>query len=196
MKRLGAAAIAVAAFLALVLQFHLNGSKPGLENWALRGWDLLRFFTILTNLLVIILMSREALGRPAGKHWLATAALNMTMVGIIFQLLLAPPEPLQGLAWLPDFFFHAAVPMLMLVWWILWAPKDLSFRDLPRWLMWPVAYCFYILVRAGFDGNYVYFFLDIKSFGIAAIALNIVGLVFVFAAFGALMIQIARRLNR
>jgi hypothetical protein len=196
MKRLSAAAIAFFAFLALVLQFYLNGEKPGLENWALRGWDLMRYFTILTNSLVMILMAREAAGQPAGKNWLATAALNMTMVGIIFQLLLAPPVPLQGLAWLPDFLFHAAVPLTMLVWWALWAPKNTGFPDLPRWLLWPVAYCLYILIRAAFDGNYVYFFLDIKTFGTPAIALNILGLVLVFAAFGALMVFAAKRLNR
>lgn len=196
MKRITAFAIALAVLVALGLQFHINGAKPGLEPWGARAWDLLRYFTILTNSLVAVLMLRDAFGRDGGPHWHATAALNIAMVGIIFQILLAPPEALQGLDWWPDFLFHAGVPVATLLWWLAYAPKTGRLADVPRWLVWPVAYCLYILIRASFDGNYVYFFLDIPKFGVPAIAMNIAGLVLVFATFGALMTPVARWLNR
>lgn len=196
MRRLTAIAIGAMALVALAMQFWLNGDTPGLEPWGARAWDMLRYFTILTNGLVAAVMLREVAGRPIGPHWHATAALNIAMVGIIYQILLAPAEPLVGLDWWPDALFHAIVPAATLVWWLAYAPKALRLADLPRWLAWPVAYCLYILIRAQFDGNHVYFFLDIPRFGLAIIARNIVGLVAVFAAFGALMVLAGRLIRR
>lgn len=195
MRRLSAFAIGTMALIALGMQFWLNGDTPGMEPWGARAWDMLRYFTILTNGLVAVVMLREAAERPVGPHWHATAALNITMVGIIYQILLAPPEPLVGLDWWPDALFHAFVPAAALGWWLALAPKSTRFADLPRWLAWPLAYCLYILVRAEFDGKYPYFFLDIPRFGVAIVARNIVGLVAVFAVFGALMV-LAGRLSR
>lgn len=196
MKRWTALAIALMAFTALGMQFYLNGAKPGLEPWGMRAWDLMRYFTILTVTLVGVLMLREGVLRPVGPHWHGLAALNISMVGIIFQILLAPPEPVQGIGWWPDALFHAFVPAATLVWWLAFAPKTHRFADIGRWLVWPVAYCVYVLIRAQFDGNFVYFFLDIPSFGVAVIARNIVGLVLVFALFAALMVGAGRLIRR
>jgi hypothetical protein len=158
-----------------------------------RVWDLLRYFTILTCGLVGVLMAREAMGRQVAGNWHAAATLSIVMVGIIFQILLAPPESTKGIAWWPDFAFHAAVPVLTAVWWALWAPKPLALAAPPYWLLWPVAYCFYALIRGAVEGGYPYFFLDIGQFGAAQIAINIVGLVLVFALCG-LVIWFASRL--
>lgn len=195
MKQFSAALIALGVIVALVLQFYLNGATPGLEPWGTRAWDMLRYFTILTNSLVAFVMIREVMAIPQSRHLHATAALNIAMVGIIFQLLLAPPEAKTGLDFWPDFLFHAGVPIATLLWWLAYAPRPDGFRDIGWWMIWPVAYCIYILIRAQFDGNYVYFFLDIAQFGGAVIARNIVGLVLVFALFGSLMV-LARRLIR
>lgn len=194
-KKTTAALIALGVVVALVMQFYLNGAKPGLEPWGIRAWDLLRYFTILTNSLVGFVMIREVMGTPQSRHLHATAALNIAMVGIIFQLLLAPPEAKTGLDFWPDFLFHAAVPLAGLLWWLAFAPRPEGFRDIRWWMIWPVGYCLYILIRAQFDANYVYFFLDIAKFGGLVIARNIVGLVAVFALFGALMV-LAKRLIR
>jgi hypothetical protein len=193
LRHVSALAIAVIVFAALGVQFWLNGATPGLEPWSVRVWDLLRYFTILTCGLVALLMLAEAFGRPVSAHWQATALLSIIMVGVIFQIILAPPQPPQGLAWWPDFAFHAAVPVLVTLWWTVWGQRPLTLSALPRWLLWPVAYCAYALVRGLGEGRYPYFFLDIGQFGAAQVALNIAGLVMVFALAG-LLIWIAARL--
>ncbi|MGL4238733.1 Pr6Pr family membrane protein [Tabrizicola sp.] len=195
-RRLSALALALIAIGSISLQFALNGATPGLEPWGLRAWDLLRYFTILTCILVAVLMACEAAGRPVSGNWLAAATLSIVMVGMIFQILLAPPEPPKGIHWWPDFGFHAAIPVLTAVWWGLWAPKPLSLRMLPLWLLWPVAYCIYGLVRGAVEGRYPYFFLDINRFGVTQIAINIVGLVLVFAGCGLTIWYAARILSR
>lgn len=194
LRRLSALMLVLAVVASLGCQFALNGAKPGLEPLGIRTWDLLRYFTILTCGLVGILMTREALGQRASANWHATATLSIIMVGVIFQLVLAPPEPLTGIDWWPDFGFHAAIPVLTTLWWALWAPKPLTLKALPVWLLWPLGYCFYGLIRGAIGGQYPYFFLDIAQFGMAQVALNIVGLVTVFAATGLLLWALSRAL--
>lgn len=195
-RRLAALLIALCVLAALGLQFHLNGATPGLEPWGTRAWDLLRYFTILTCGLVAALMTAEAAGRAVPADWHATAVLNILMVMLVFQILLAPPEPLAGLAWWPDFGFHLAVPILTLLWWLVWGPVPLRLAALPLWLLWPVAYCAYALIRGGAEGRYPYFFLDIGRFGAGQVALNIAGLVLGFATAGLLLWAVARILPR
>ncbi len=193
-RHLAALILVLAVLASLGGQFALNGAKPGLEPWGIRAWDLLRYFTILTCGLVGVLMTREALGHRVAANWHASATLSIIMVGVIFQLVLAPPEPLSGIDWWPDFGFHAAIPVLTTLWWGLWAPKPLVLKALPIWLLWPFGYCFYGLIRGAIGGQYPYFFLDVAEFGPAQVALNIVGLVAVFAATGCLLWALSRAL--
>lgn len=192
-KRSIALFIALAVVAALTLQFVLNGAKPGLEPWGARTWDLMRYFTILTCGLVGIVMLREASGRPVGRNLHATIALNIAMVGVIYQILLAPPEPLVGIDWWPDFGFHVAIPLLTVLWWGAFGPKPLTLSALPLWLLWPTAYCGYALVRGGIEGKYPYFFFDVAQFGAVQVAINVAGLVTVFAGAG-LLVWLAGRL--
>jgi hypothetical protein len=195
-RRLFAALIALVVLAALGLQFVLSGRTPGLEPWGLRLWDLARYFTILTCVFVGLVMLREASGRKAGPDIHATAVTSIVLVGVIFQILLAPPEPKEGADWWTDFAFHAGIPVLTLLWWLVFGPKPLHLRRLPYWLIWPVAYCAYALVRGGFEGRYPYFFVDVARFGAGPVALNIVGLVALWALTGCLFWLAARWLAR
>jgi hypothetical protein len=199
LKRVLALVIGLAALAALVGQFTLNGTKPELEPWGARIWDLARYFTILTNALVAVAMLQEATGRPPQPDLHLTGVINITMVCLIYQTLLAPPEPFQGLNWWTDFGLHLFVPVATLLWWLAYGPRDQPLRRLPLWLIWPVAYCLYALIRGALTGRYPYFFLDVARFGATQIAINIVGLVLVFAVAGAViwgMGRLTRRLGR
>ena len=100
--RITAALIALAALIGVGWQFQLNGSKPDMAPWLDRAWDMLRYFTIITNLLVVALFGGVALGRKAGANAMLTITLSIIMVGIIYRLLLAPEVPLQVPNWYPD----------------------------------------------------------------------------------------------
>ena len=199
MKRTFALIIALAAIASLVGQFYLNGSKPGLELWSARLWDLARYFTILTNALIAYAMLHEAAGRPAHPDLHLTGVINITMVCLIYQTLLAPPEPFQGLNWWTDFGFHLGVPVASVLWWLACGPRNHPIRRLPLWLILPVIYCVYALIRGALTGSYPYFFLDVPRFGAGQIVLNIVGLVGVFGVAGVViwgMGRLALRLGR
>lgn len=177
---------------ALIGQFILNGAIPELQNWALRAWGLTRYFTILTNALVAVLMARHALGRPDHADWHMTATLGIVMVGVVYQTLLVPAVPLTGALWATDFAFHAAVPVLALLWWLAFAPKPETLATLPKWLIWPAVYCLYALIRGAFDGRYPYFFLDAAQFGLIRILLNCLGFLAVFSLAGVALWALGR----
>ncbi len=177
-------------------QFYLNGSKPGLEPWGARAWDLARYFTILTNGLVAYALMREAAARPVHPDLHLAATINITMVCLIYQALLAPETPFQGLNWWTDFGFHLGVPVATLLWWLAFGPRDQPINRLPYWLIWPVAYCLYAMIRGLMTGSYPYFFLDIPRFGLGQIGLNIVGPVLTFAVAGVVIWALGRLTRR
>ena len=75
---------------------------------------------------------------------------------------------------------HYAVPLMALVGWLLRCPKGRLRPSAPlTWLLMPLAYFLYILIRAPFAGNiagtsspYPYGFIDIQLHGIAVVARN------------------------
>jgi hypothetical protein len=196
LRRLSALGLLMIVVLTIALQFALNGAKPGLEPWGARAWDLMRYFTILTCTLVALVMLAESLGRKVGRNLHATMVNSIVMVGVIYQVLLAPEEPLTGIDWWPDFGFHIAIPVLTALWWGIWGPKPLALGALPLWLLWPFSYCGYILLRGAVEGRYPYFFIDVAQFGAVQVAINIAGLVLVFALSGLGLWVVARLLPR
>jgi hypothetical protein len=188
--------IALIALGAILGQFALNGSKPGLGPWLPRAWDLAQYFTILTNALTAYMLLRAVRGPAPGPDLTATVVLNISMVGLVYQILLAPAVPLQGANWWTDLGLHTVVPLATLLWWLAFGNKGQRLARIPIWLIWPGSYCLYALVRGHFTGRYPYFFLDVARFGPVQIALNIAGLVVTFAIGAALLWLIARPLRR
>ena len=195
-RRLTALLITVVVVAALWGQFVINGAKPGLEPWGWRLWGLMRFFTILTNALVAVQMGQVALRGRAPADLEAAACLNIAMVGIIYHTLLVPETPFTGADWFTDFTFHTAVPVLVPLWFLAFGQKDLRLSHLPLWLIWPLVYCIFAMIRGAVTGVYPYFFVDVGHYGLARILLNITGLVLVFALAALVLWALARALHR
>lgn len=195
LKRISALLIAILAFGGIAWQLQINGNDPELAPWGARLWNMVKYFTNITNILVGVHMLMVVLGRRVSANFSASLTLSIIMVGIIYRLLLAPEVPKASPDWYPDFFVHVAVPVLTAVWWGVWGDKSLRLAALPIWLILPAAYCVYSLVRGLATGSYPYFFFNIAEFGAVQVAINCVGLVAVFGLCG-VMIWGASRLLR
>lgn len=190
-SRLIAAVIAAVAFGAVALQYaRVAGDHDALG----RLWVLLRYFTILTNLLVGATMLALAAGGRPSADLMATVTLGIVMVGGIYHALLA--QQLSGLAWWADQALHTATPVLTGLWWLAFGGHGLRLSRLWVWLLWPFGYCLYALGRGLTDGTYPYFFVDVGRYGWAQVGLNIAGLVALFALAGLVLWGIARALGR
>lgn len=159
-------------------------------------WRMAGYFTILTNLGVAAVMAAAAVGRPIGPRRSGAMTVAIVIVGIVYHLILARLWAPVGLAWWADQGLHTAVPVATALWWLAFAPKSVSLRDLPFWLIWPATYAVYALIRGAMTGFWPYPFLDASALGWSLVALNVALLVAVFAGLGLALIALARRLSR
>ena len=114
----------------------------------------------------------------------------------MYHTLLSGLRTLDGVEWWADQGLHTAVPLLTLLWWAGFAPKQVGWADLPWWLLWPMVYCVYAMIRGSVTGTWAYPFLNLDTLGSGRVALNIMGLVLGFSALCAGLILLARRLDR
>ena len=195
MHRLAAAAIALAAWAGLAAQFAATFGNSGsvLET----VWILLRFFTIITNLLVAVTMTRVATGRRVSSFGLAGLTLAILFVGAIYAALLHGRYPLSGMALLADILLHDVVPVAMAAYWLAFAPKiGLQWRDPLLWCAYPVVYLAYVVVRGSVDGRYPYPFVDVSVLGYGRTAFNSLMLFAAYVIAGLAIVALGRLLAR
>ena len=194
--RLAALVVMIAAMGSLRLQFDAMEGLPGMADASARIWWMAGYFTVLTNALVAVTMMAAALRFRIGAVWMAALTVSISVVGIVYHVVLARLWVPEGLAFWADQGMHTLVPLLTVGWWLAYAPKDLSLRQLPLWLIWPVIYCTYAVTRGHLTGFWAYPFLDADQVGWPRVAGNISLLVAGFVLVSGAFLALARRLFR
>jgi len=192
-----AAAVALAAIAGLAVQLVASAALAGSIPAAI--WAMLRFFTVLTNLLVAVAFAALAAGArwPARPAVLGAAVLAIVLVGVVTALLLRGLVELSGGALVADFLLHTATPILVPLWWLAFAPKGVfAWRDPPRWALLPLGYFAYALLRGARDGRYPYPFIDVAALGWPQVLANALAIAIGFLAAGAGLVALDRLLAR
>ncbi|MGN6284534.1 MAG: Pr6Pr family membrane protein [Afipia sp.] len=196
LKRAGAAALAVAGWCALVLQYRLLiEATDGLGVPRIEGTlRFFSFFTIQTNILACLVLSAFALKRPLDEWWVhpfvrSAVAVYIAMVGLVYVTVLRPLWAPQGAQWLADVALHYVMPVGYLVFWLACVRKaGLRWYDPLLWLIYPLIYLFLILVRGRMAEFYPYPFIDAGKLGYAQVMQNAAALVVVCAILGAAVV--------
>ena len=191
--RLFALAVGVLGLAALRAQYDALLPPVSGQSLSDQLWFLAGFFTILTNLLVTVHMLALARGWTISASRAAGLVVAMVMVAIVYHAVLARQWQPVGLAWWADQGLHTAMPLATLLWWLGFAPKTVTRRDLPYWLIWPTVYAIYALIRGALTGFWPYPFLDATALGWPVVALTLAGMLAGFAALGFGLIAVARR---
>lgn len=144
------------------------------------------FFTIQSNLLAAIVLLAGAVVGSQKQYtfamWRGAATLYMTMTGIIFALLLSGLDAgvLTAVPW-DNTVLHYIMPIVVLADWLLVRPGvRISFRRSLVWLLYPMAYLAYTLVRGHIVHWYPYPFLNVSTHGygkVVAVSLAVAALV-------------------
>ncbi|MGW5743534.1 Pr6Pr family membrane protein [Amycolatopsis sp. NPDC003861] len=181
------AVTAVVALAGLVTQVVATASADG------RVANLLCFFTIDSNLLVLLTSALVALGRARGRLftvlWLDALA-GIIVTGIVYQVALAGLYDLHGLSLVSDTMLHKVTPLLFVLGWLLVGPRGaVTWRTVWWSLLYPLAWLAFTLPRGAIDGFYPYPFVDAATLGYGQVALNCVfiGLFFTALAAGAFL---------
>jgi len=190
--------IALLSAVSVAVQFvHINAVRAELPLATV--WDMARYFTILTHLLVAVSYAAISSPRATGVSapWLAALTLSVVMVGLVYHAVLSQLVTFSGLGWWADHGLHTISPAAMVIWWLVHAPKRrLAYSDLPLFALWPAIYAAYALARGSWEGAYPYPFIDLGTLGAAAVAMNMSVLLVLFLLGGVVMISIGRYADR
>jgi len=192
LKRTAAAILAIIGWAALVLQFWLLMRTAGVMALSpieatIRFFS---YFTIQSNILAALVLTAFAFkGGP--DEWLvhpfvrSAVAVYIAMVGLVYVVLLRHLWSPVGAQWIADVALHYVMPVGYLAFWLACVRKSgLRWYDPLLWLIYPLFYLGFLLVRGKLSGFYPYPFIDAKALGYAGVAANTAGLLVVCAAIG------------
>ncbi|PWB33275.1 hypothetical protein DCO48_09920 [Pseudomonas sp. SDI] len=191
---LGWAALSIQLYLVLIARWQDQASLlGGLVNY-------FSYFTVLSNTLVASVLTYAVCGREsaARRFFLSPSissaiATSIILVGLTYSLLLRHLWSPQGWQWLADELLHDIMPLLFVgYWWCCVEKGTLRARHLLHWLLYPLVYFVYTLLRGHGIGFYPYPFVDVASLGVARVLLNALAILAVFILIGALLIALDR----
>ena len=192
----------MAGWFALIAQFFLaidNRTAPVGET-AIRY---ISYFTIEANGLatlgftVLLVARRTVLGRWFSSQSVMTAITTyMVVVGLIYNIILRSLWKPEGLQWAVDELLHSVLPAGYAFYWLLYASakKRLLWKSVPSWMVYPLVYCIYTMIRGEKTGWYPYPFLDAGVLGYSRVLIYIGGMIVVFFGVATLFVVIAKRI--
>ena len=182
----------------------INGDNYSLLGPAMSWWNFFSYFTILSNVLVL-LVNLDLARNPAGRQttlWRVlrlNAVVNISVTGLIaFTLLRRLPEvqALVGLGRLSDTLLHYVVPILTVLGWLLFGPRP-RFTIQTVWLslIFPAMWLVYTLIRGAVVTWYPYPFVDLRLIDPLEVLINCVFIGAMFVGFGFAVLQIDNRMK-
>lgn len=197
LSRWSAAAIALAAWIGLALQFTATISDVGSVRSAF--WVLSDYFTVLTNLAVAIVFTRASLRFGDSRHprLIAGLTLAILLVGAVYAILLRPIDHPHGIALVATIFLHMVTPILVALFWLTIVRKGaLRAADPLLFALFPLIYFAYAMARGAADGHYPYFFINVTKIGVQRTLVNAALIAAAFLIAGYVLLLIDRTLRR
>lgn len=186
--------MAIVGWCGLVIQLDLVLLARWTSGASLLGGlvNYFSFFTVLTNTLVAVVLTCVATRQPSKgrtfflQPWVTSGiAVSIIVVGVAYNLLLRQLWQPQGLQWLANELLHDVMPVLFTLYWWFCVPKgSLRVGHIGVWVLYPVLYFAYTLLRGHLLGVYPYPFIDVEKLGYAQAFINACGVLagFVLAA--------------
>ncbi len=158
------------------------------------------YFTVITNTLVAVVLTCAVTAREsAARRWFlqpwvsSGIAVSIAVVGLAYSILLRHLWHPQGWQFIADELLHDVMPLLFLAYWWVCVPKGtLRLKHLPLWLIYPLVYFAYALLRGHLLGAYAYPFIDVALLGYPQVFVNAGGILAGFVLMALLVIGIDR----
>jgi Co/Zn/Cd efflux system component len=196
-----AAAGAVTGWFALVLQLYLIiiNRTAGLPETIVRYFS---FFTILTNILAatgftLLCFKKEQDSFFTRPKALTATAVYITIVGLIYNTILRFQWAPEGMQRLVDELLHTIIPVGFIIFWIKFVPKqNINWKDIFPWLIYPLLYIVYTILRGSSAKWYPYPFVDVMVLGYNRVFINSGMVCAVFIFFALLFVKIAKMMSK
>jgi hypothetical protein len=124
-------------------------------------------------------------------------AVYLFIVFVGYNLLLRHIWTPTGLQFWVDELLHDIIPILFLIYWVFFVLKGrLNALHPISWLLYPVLYLLFALMRGAIDGFYPYPFIDVEQSGYRTVLRNSGGLLLAFITGSYLFVAIDKLLYR
>lgn len=169
----------IIACTGIALQWYTTLQKSE-ENLGYTLIQFLSYFTVLTNILVAIcflslwLCEKGSWGHFFHRYSTLTALnVYVLIVGLIYHIVLRNIWSPKGIALVADILLHTIVPLSLLIYWALVAVREkIPYSKAGAWLIYPLAYLAYTLIRGAWTQKYPYPFLNVLELGYGKALLN------------------------
>ncbi|WP_316830550.1 Pr6Pr family membrane protein [Pedobacter aquatilis] len=194
---------AITVWFALLLQFNISlGLLDG--DYLATAKLFFSFFTILSNVIVAICFTCLWLfpKKPAGLFFSKTTTLTaitiyIVVVGVIYNLLLRGLISHVGWARVADELLHVVSPLLFLIFWVFFTNKSgLKYADAITWLIYPLVYVVFIIIRGYLINQYPYPFINVVNLGYQKALTNAFMILIFFWLLSLLFIFVARKISK
>ncbi len=194
---------AIMVWFAVVSQFYLNvvnRSVPG-SKWSYNFLVILPFlpiFSLLSVLPVLLLKPKSKSGEFFSRPGVLTAVTAyITFVWIAYNLLLRHLWNPEGLQLLVDELLHTFIPLLSILYWLIFVPKPgLQWKSILPWMIYPIVYILCVTARGAFSGFYPYPFIDVSALGYFKVLRNDIGLIGSFLLLSLLFVAIGKLFSK
>jgi len=99
------------------------------------------------------------------------------LVSLAYNLLLRHLWQPEGFQFIADELLHDVMPLLFVVYWWRCVPKGtLQCKHIGLWVLYPLVYFAYVLLRGDLLGQYQYPFFDVGTLGYPQVFVNAGGI--------------------
>ena len=170
------------------------------------GFSVVNFFSYFTNLsnifaaIVMIIAAANLFGnrKPTATDDIirGTSVACMALVGIVFSILLRNEDLGALLPWV-NIVTHYVMPIAVVLDWLYQPPQsELAVNQIAYWLIFPLLYLIYSIIRGAIIGFYAYpFFNPAKVGGHGGVLLYCIGILAVFLSVSWLLLTLGNKLQ-
>ncbi len=188
-KTIFASTLALFTWFCIILQFYISSDK---------FINIISYFTILCNSLIAVSLSfstffpKTKLGAFFSSLSVKTAiALYIFIVFVVYNTVLRGIWKPTGWQLFLDNMLHVLIPILYILSWLFFVTKGkLNWNNGLYWLLFPLIYLIYSLIRGAIVNWYPYPFLNAVKLGYNQVIINIIIMLFVFLISGSALIAI------
>lgn len=165
--------LAIVTLIAIAVQFLADSTLADFS-----AINFFSYFTIQSNflasfsLLFAALYLVKKITSVKLDLFRGAVVVYMIITGIVYKLLLADLPDTTGttIAWVNN-FLHYILPTVLVIDWLIDPPgQRLKYKDIFVWLIFPLLYMLYSILRGFITGWYPYSFLDPNSGGFIGVA--------------------------
>lgn len=126
------------------------------------------------------------------RYLRGATVVYMIITAIVYQVLLH--DSTSPFEW-DNFVLHRIAPAFVVLWWFIWpSAKSVSSKEANWWLLFPILWMVYTLIRAAIINWYPYPFLNPEEIGgFSGVATHIIGITIGFIIISQLTAWVSRK---